>query len=249
MDWLGRLLAWLEPYLAYWLGLMEGGSLLGLGAAALAGVALGLSPVTYLFVPAVVGYAGSGKSVTRGRAAKLSLAFVLGVTTVYMALGALWGSIGLLLLDLLRSSLSLWYGIGAAALWLLGLRMMGLLSFNVPLTAPPDPATGGQRGALGAYLLGLPFGLVGCPSCEPIRLAVLTAVAATAHPLMGALAMLALGLGQGLILVAAGTYGGTLANLGRFARYRVTINRLLGLLLLVAAVYFTWRALGYLPLQ
>ncbi len=246
MDWVGRLLAWLEPWLAYWLGLMEGGSLLALGAAVLAGVALGLSPVTYLFMPAVVGYAGGSKGTTRRRAAGLGLAFVLGVTTVYMILGALWGSIGLLLLHLLGRLLWLWYGIGAVALLLMGLRMAGLLHFNVPLLRPPDPATG-RRSVLGAYLLGLPFGLAGCPSCEPIRLAVLTVVAASSQPLMGALAMLALGLGQGLILVAAGTYVGTLPNLKRFAGHRVAISRLLGLLLLMAAAYFAWRAFGYLP--
>lgn len=244
MDWLGRLLAWLEPWLAYWLHLMEGGSLLGLGAAALAGVALGLSPVTYLFMPAVVGYAG-GKGTTRKRAAGLSLAFVLGVTTVYMALGALWGSIGLLLLEALRGSLWLWYGLVAAALLVMGLRMVGLLRFDVPLLTPPDPATG-RRGLLGAYLLGLPFGLAGCPSCEPIRLAVLAAVAANTQPLMGALAMLAVGLGQGLILVAVGAYVGTLPNLKRFAGYRVAINRSLGLVLLLVAAYFAWRVVGYL---
>ncbi len=33
-DWMGRLLAWLEPWLAYWRELMAGGSLLALGAAA-----------------------------------------------------------------------------------------------------------------------------------------------------------------------------------------------------------------------
>ncbi len=110
-NWIGRLLAWLEPWLAYWLELMAGGSFLALGAAALAGVALGLSPVTYLFMPAVVGYAGAGGGASRRRAAKLSLAFVLGVTTVYVALGALWGSVGLLLLAALGSSLWLWYGL------------------------------------------------------------------------------------------------------------------------------------------
>jgi len=245
-DWIGRLLVWLEPWLAYLLGLMGEGSVLGLGAAALAGVALGLSPITYLFMPAVVGYAGGGEGTTRRRAAKLSLAFVLGVTTVYMALGALWGSIGQLLLALLGRSLWLWYGLGAAALLLMGLRMVGALRFNVPLLRPPGPAIGQQRGALGAYLLGLPFGLAGCPSCEPIRLAVLTAVAANTQPLMGALAMLAVGLGQGLILVAAGTYVGTLPSLKRFARHRVALTRLLGLLLLMAATYFAWRAIGYL---
>ena len=246
MDWVGRLLAWLEPWLAYWLGLMEGGSLLGLGAAVLAGVALGLSPVTYLFMPAVVGYAANGKSTSRRRAARLSLAFVLGVTTVYMILGVLWGSLGLLLLTLLGRLLWLWYGIGAVALLLMGLRMMGVLRFKAPLLRPPDPASG-QRGMLGAYLLGRPFGLAGCPSCEPIRLAVLTAVAASTQPLRGAHAMLALGLGQGLILVAAGTYVGTLSNLKRFAGHRMAINRLLGLLLLLAATFFALRAFRFLP--
>ena len=250
MDWVGRLLAWLEPWLAYWLGLMEGGSLLGLGAAALAGVALGLSPVTYLFMPAVVGYAAGDKSTTWRRAARLSLAFVLGVTTVYMMLGALWGSLGLLLLNLLGRLLWLWYGIGAIALLLMGLRMAGLLHFNVPnvpLLRPPDPATG-RRSTLGAYLLGLPFGLAGCPSCEPIRLAVLTAVAASTQPLIGALAMLALGLGQGVILMVAGTYIGSLSSLKRFAGHRMAINRLLGLLLLLAAGFFALRAFRFLPI-
>ena len=160
MDWIGRLLAWLEPWLVYWLGLMEGGSLLGLGAVALAGVALGSSPITHLFVPAVVGYAGGAKSITRRRAAGLSLAFVLGVSTVYMTLGALWGSIGLLLLHLLGRSLWLWYGICAAALLLMGLRMVGMLRFGVPLLRTPDPGVG-RRSVVGAYL---PWG---CPSGWP----------------------------------------------------------------------------------
>lgn len=248
MDWVGRLLVWLEPWFAYLLELMQRGPLLALGVAVLAGVALGLSPVTYLFVPAVVGYAGGSKSTTRRRAAGLSLAFVLGITTVYMMLGVLWGSIGLLLLDLLRRSLWLWYGIGAMALLLMGLRMVGLLYFSTPLLRSPDP-TIRRPGVLGAYLLGLTFGLTGCPSCEPIRLTVLVAVAASTQPLMGALAMFALGLGQGLILVVAGTYIGTLPSLKRFAGHRITINRLLGLLLLMAAAYFAWRTVGHLPIR
>jgi len=131
MDWVGKSLTWLEPWLAYLLGLMQQGPLLALGVAVLAGVALGLSPVTYLFVPAVVGYGGT-QSTTRRRAAGLSLAFVLGITTVYTMLGALWGSLGLLLLDMLRRWLWLWYGIGATALLLMGLRMVGLLYFSAP---------------------------------------------------------------------------------------------------------------------
>ena len=134
---------------------------------------------------------------------------------------------------------------------LMGLRMVGLLRLGWPralLPAPPDPATGQQRCFLSAYLLGLPFGLVaGCPGREPVRLAVLAAVAATTQPLMGALAMLALGLGQGLVLVAVGTYGGALPGLKAFSGRRVTVNRVLGLLVLVTATYLGWLAFGYLP--
>ncbi len=164
---------------------------------------------------------------------------------MYVALGALWGSVGLLLLAALGSSLWLWYGLGAVALLLMGLNLAGLLRLRLPFLKTPSPGNG-QRSALGAYLLGLPFGLAGCPSCEPVRLAVLTAVAANTQPLTGALAMLAVGLGQGLILVAAGTYVGTLPNLKRFAPYRVAINRSLALVLLLAAAYFAWRAFGSL---
>lgn len=249
MDWIGRLLAWLEPWLAYWLSLIEGGSLLGLCAAVVAGVALGLSPISYLFMPAVVGYGGGGNGTTRSRAAGLSLAFVLGVTTVYIVLGALWGGVGRLLLYLLGHSLWIWYGICAAALLLMGLRMVGLLRINVSLLRLPGRYRMRQQCSVtGAYLLGIPFGLAGCPSCEPIRLAVLTAAATSTRPLMGALAMLALGLGQGLILVTVGAYVGTLPNMKRFAGHRVVVNRLLGLLLLIAAAYFAWRAFVNLPI-
>ena len=44
----------------------------------------------------------------------------------------------------------------------------------------------------------------------------------------------------------AGTYVGTLLSLKRFVNHRMVINWLLGLLLLIAAAYFAWRALGYL---
>lgn len=234
---MSQLIAWLEP----WLDHLRAGSPLGMGVAVMAGVALGLSPATYPLVPVVVGYAGGGGRITRRRAALLSLAFVLGITTVYVVLGALWSGMGMLLLDLLGRSLSLWYGLGAAALWLMGARMVGLLRFNVPLLAPSNRVAG-RRGVLGAYLLGLPFGLAGCPSCAPVLLAVLIAAAASAQPAMGAAAMLAVGLGQGAVLVAAGTYGGTVTNLRRLADRRVLIERLLGVLLLLAAAYFTWQA-------
>ncbi|MCA1728157.1 MAG: sulfite exporter TauE/SafE family protein [Actinobacteria bacterium] len=210
-----------------------------------AGIALGLTPLTYPLVPVVVSYASGGKKSTKRRAFVLSSAFALGITTVYVVLGVLFGVLGLALLSLLNRSIGLWYGIAAPFLWIMGLRSLGLLSFAVPLRQRFDPE-GVRHGALGAYLLGLPFGLAGCPSCALILPSLLIAIAASGSPLVGALAMFALGVGQGLVLVAAGVLGGSLVRLSRLAPYRVAVERLLGVLLLVVAAYFTWRALLWL---
>ena len=58
--------------------------------------------------------------------------------------------------------------------------------------------------------------------------------------------MVALGLGQGLVLIAVGVFGSALVRLSRLAPYRVAVERLLGLMLLALAAYFTWRALLWL---
>lgn len=213
--------------------------------AAVAGVALGMTPATYPMVPVVVGYAAGGKKVSRRRAAALSAALALGMSTVYAVLGLLFGLSGLALLTLLNRSIWLWYGLLAPVLWVMGLRALGLLRFGVPVLSPPDPRRG-RRGLWGAYLLGLPLGLAGCPTCALILPSLLIAVAASGSPLAGSLIMFALGIGQGVVLVAAGTVGGTLAGLDRLAPYRVVVECAVGVLLLIVAAYFTWRALLWL---
>ena len=245
MDWIARVLTWLEPWLAGWVDLLEEGSPVGIIFTVAAGVALGLSPLTYPFVPVVVSYAAGDKKSTKRHAFILSSAFALGITTVYVVLGVLFGVLGLALLSLLNRSIGLWYGIAAPFLWIMGLRSLGLLSFAVPLRRRFDPE-GGRRGVLGAYLLGLPFGIVGCPSCALIMPSVLITIAASGSPLIGAVAMFALGLGQGLVLVAAGILGGAIVRLNKLAPYRVAVERLLGVALMVVAAYFTWRALLWL---
>ncbi len=206
---------------------------------------LGLTPATYPMVPAVVGYVAGQEKITRGRAAALGLAFALGVSTVYVILGFVFGVAGLALLTFLNRSIWLWYGLLAPVLWAMGLRSLGLLKFGVPLLPMPRPECK-HRGALGAYLVGLPFGLAGCPSCALVLPAVLTGVAASGNPFLGGLAMLGLGLGQGAVLVAAAAFGGGSLESGRLHRHRAAVEMGIGVLLVLTAAYFTWRALLYL---
>lgn len=244
MDWIARLLLWLEPYLARGLEMLENGSPLGILLALPAGVALGLSPLTYPLIPVVIGYAARGEPSVGERAA-LSVAFVLGITTVYTALGVAFGTVGLTLMSFLNRSIWLWFALVAPFLWIMGLRLVGFLRFGVPLLRTPDPETG-PRGLSGAYLLGLPFGLAGCPTCALILPSMLVAVAAGGDPVLGALTLFLLGFGQGVILVTAGTFAGSLPRLARLAPYRLAMEKVLGVALLLTAAYFTWRALIWL---
>lgn len=224
---------------------MESGSPLGWLLAMVAGLALGLTPASYPMVPAVIGYVAGERGLTRRRAAVLGIGFTLGMTTIYAIFGLIFGFMGLALLSLLNRSIWLPYALLAPALWAMGLRSLGLLSFSVPLL--PTPETSRYRQSfLGAYLLGIPFGLAGCPTCALILPSVLTAVAASGSPSLGTLAMTGLGLGQGAVLVAAAALGGGSLGSGWLYRYRAGVERGLGVILVLTAAYFTWRALIWL---
>lgn len=220
-----------------------------------AGVALGLSPLSYPLVVVVVGYVSADEKLSTGRAAALSGAFALGISTVYVTLGVLFGILGLALLTALNRSIWLWYALLAPVLWAMGLRTLGLLRFDSPLKyltplmrgpfapAPEEDHSPRRRGLLGAYLMGIPSGLAGCPSCALILPALLSAVAASGSPTLGAAALMMLGLGQGLVLVVAGTFGARLLASSRLAGFRRAVETALGLVLLLVAAYFSWRVL------
>ena len=209
----------------------------------MAGVLLGLSPATYPMVPAVVGYVAGEEKLTRGWAAKLGAAFALGMASIYAVLGLLFRLTGFALLSFLNRSIWLWYGLLAPILWVMGLRALGLLRFGVPMLSTRDVKRK-ERGLFGAYVLGIPFGLAGCPTCALILPSVLTAVAIGGNPVMGAMATLGLGLGQGAVLVAAASIGGSSSSSGWLYRYRGFVEK--GIVLVLTAAYFTWRVLLYL---
>lgn len=259
LDLIARVLLWLEPYLAWGLELLEDGSLAATLLAVPAGVALGLTPLSYPLVPVIVGYVSGETKPSRGRAAALSGAFVLGLCTVYVMLGILFGVAGLALLTALNRSIWLWYALLAPVMWVMGLRTLGLARFDFPLRhlrvllrgpfAPAHRVDDGEprrRGLLGAYLIGVPSGLAGCPSCALILPALLSAIAASGSPATGAVAMLMLSLGQGVVLVAAGTLGARLVTSSRLTDFRKAVEIALGLTLMLVAAYLTWRVLNWI---
>lgn len=204
------------------------GSALGFTTAFVAGVVSFLSPCVLPLVPAYVSYvAGQPLHIPQSRfggrhrmaAVMLSAFFVLGFSTVFVALGASATALGQLMLRY-RYEANL---VGGAIVILFGLLLLGLSRpmrwFEGDYRFHPRLA-GGHPAA--AYVLGLAFGFGWTPCIGPILGAILTVSAAQTSISSGValLAFYAGGLGVPFLLASLFTreLTGRLRKLGRAGR-------------------------------
>lgn len=185
-------------------------------AAAAGGFVSFLSPCVLPLVPAYLCYlagttyddlaerASADAALTR-KVTLMSLCFVLGFSTVFVALGASASLVN----ELIRPHLDVLARIAGVLIVVFGLHMTGLL--RIPFLyreARLKAATGNLR-APGAYLLGAAFGFGWTPCIGPI-LATILALAANEQSVLGGaslLAVYAMGLGIPFILAALAVRG------------------------------------------
>ena len=222
---------------------------IGVLTAFLAGVVSFLSPCVLPLVPGYVSYvAGSSLDDLRQEQAigrrlavlGLSLAFVLGFSSVFVALGASASAIGSLFLSY-RYEASY---IAGAIIIVFGLHMMGLLRFNwMNRDLRFMPQIPGGR-PFGAFLLGSAFAFGWTPCIGPLLGAVLTLSATTMGVSGGAilLSIYSMGLAVPFLLVAAFT-GRFTESAAKFRRIGRPLQRAAGgMLVLVGVLMVT----GYL---
>lgn len=217
-------------------------TLLGIGAAFLAGTISFLSPCVLPLIPGYVSYiAGQSAGATSAHEGKkgvlsatsLSLCFVLGFSTVFIILGASATALGRTLLAY-QYELNI---ISGAVVVLFGLFMLGIASSSIlqrdirlHLQIP-----GGRP--LSAYVLGLAFAFGWTPCIGPILGAILMTSAASATVLEGMtlLAIYSAGLGVPFLIAAMFTekLAGRLRAVGRIGR---RLNQGAGLVVVTVGV-------------
>jgi cytochrome c-type biogenesis protein len=182
---------------------------IGLLTALLAGAVSFLSPCVLPLVPGYLSYV-TGRSVEelqaqnshRERIAILltSFAFVLGFSTVFIALGASATAVGRLLLAYKQEA----NVVGGVIIIVFGLFMTGLLNLrwlNLDLRWVHRLQTGGG-GWVASYLLGLAFAFGWTPCIGPILGGILTVSASSAVSGIALLSVYSLGLGLPFLLAA-----------------------------------------------
>lgn len=156
------------------------------------------NPCVLAMVPLMMGYVAGQNARGVFRSFLLSLTFSIGLTVTFAILFmATWAAS-----SVLRASW--WTYIAAAVCLLMGLHLLGLLKFQIPAPQGIKPS---QRGFVGAFLLGLLFGLVSLPCAGPILMALLAVIPLKGAVFGGAL-LIAYSLGHcGLILVGGTSMG------------------------------------------
>jgi len=197
----------------------------------------GLSPCTLPTVVFITAYVSGEKVNSKKRGFILSLAFILGIAFMLSFLGIFAGLIGKII-----SNTQVLNYIIAAILLIMGLWLLKAFKFIPNYSfSKINPKRG--SGILGAFLLGIPFGIAASPCTLPITLSVLAYSAIKGSVFFGMLLMFIFAIGRSIPLLAVGTFTGLLKNLRIISRYQNKIERVAGITLILLAIYFVWESI------
>ncbi|WP_074255616.1 cytochrome c biogenesis CcdA family protein [Vannielia litorea] len=205
--------------------------------AAVGGLISFVSPCVLPIVPPYLAYMGGismdemdGPAASSGRRRVMVAAafFVLGLSTVFLLLGAAASAMGGLFLQNRE-----WFTMAAGAvIMVFGAHFLGI--FTLPFLNREARIDAGDRGgsALGAYVLGLAFAFGWTPCLGPILGAILSMAAMEGDVSRGAFLLAIYALGLGLPFLAVAAFFPRLKGLmGWMKRHMGQIERITGLLL------------------
>jgi thioredoxin:protein disulfide reductase len=203
-----------------------------------AGLLLTFTPCVLPMIPILSGIiVGEGRAVTRGRAALVSLAYVLGMAVTYTAIGIAAAFSGNLFSAALQNAWVL--GAFAAVFVGLALSMFGFYELRLPsswqarLTAASNRLGGGDWGAV--VLMGALSAAIVSPCVAAPLAGALLYIGQTRDVLLGGTALFSMAIGMGVPLVLVGVSEGVL--LPRSGQWMHAVRQFFGVLLLAVAIW------------
>jgi thiol:disulfide interchange protein DsbD len=220
-------------------GILASGNLLAVVAFFFgAGLLLTFTPCVLPMVPILSGIiVGEGRSASKGRAASLSIAYVLGMAVTYTAIGIAAALSGQMLSAALQSP---WVLTAFAAIFVaLALSMFGFYELQLPaafrsrLSDASQQLSGGHVGA--TALMGMLSAAIVSPCVAAPLAGALLYISQTRDVVLGGTALFAMAIGMGVPLIAVGVSEGAL--LPKTGHWMKSVRRFFGYLLLAVAIW------------
>ena len=164
-----------------------------------------------------------------------ALAFVLGFSAVFIALGASATLIGQFVADYLT-----WLSVVAGlVIVVMGLHFLGLLRLSILYREARVHVDKKPAGIIGAFVIGLAFAFGWTPCVGPVLAAILFVAGAEESAAKGALLLATYSIGMGVPFLLAAVFAGPFVKLmQRFSRHLGKIEKAMGGLLVVTGVLF-----------
>jgi cytochrome c-type biogenesis protein len=218
---------------------MQTRPILAYGAAYLGGVIATASPCILASIPLVIGFVGGYAEGNKKQAFLYSLSFVVGLALVMSILGAAAALMGTLFGQVGTS----WYFVVALILMVMGLHLAGVINLKLP--AASQKFLPQRTGLLGALILGMLFGLVLSPCASPVLAVILTLAAVQGKVVYGSSLLFAYAIGQGTLVILAGTFTGVINNFlqSRGTKVGAVLQQAAGCLIFFAGAYIFWQGI------
>jgi cytochrome c biogenesis protein CcdA len=206
------------------------------------GVLTASNPCVLAMIPLMMSFVAGRREEGTGvlRAFLYPLVFVAGLSIMFVVLGMIAALAG----TRFGGSSAVWNFIVAGVCLVMGLHLMGVLKFTIPMPFNIQPKT---QGVLGALLLGLLFGVVSTPCAVPILVVLLTYLAGsdTSVPYGGFL-LLVYALGHSVLILLAGTSMGIAKKIiesKQANRALDILRRVAGGLIVLVGAYFAYQGI------
>jgi cytochrome c biogenesis protein CcdA len=200
------------------------------------------NPCVLAMIPLMMSFVAGQKDLKVGplRAFLYSLVFVAGLAITFTLLGVVAALAGSLYGDVSK----VWNWIVASVCLVMGLHLMGVLKFTIPMPVKVQPKT---RGIVGAFIVGLLFGVVSAPCAAPILVVLLTYLAGSGSSVAyGAFLLLVYALGHSVLVLLAGTSMGIARKLiesKKVTRATDIMRRAAGGVIILVGAFFVYTAL------
>lgn len=214
---------------------------IAIGASVLWGVlSILLSPCHLASIPLVIGFIDQQNSVSTKRAFALSLLFSIGILITIALIGIVTAQAGRVMGDVGRWG---YYAV-AAIFFAVGLILLDVIPFTF---SSPQQIQMQRKGLIGAFLLGLIFGVALGP-CTFAYMAPMLAVTfkmAATNWLYGAFLLLMYGVGHCGVIVAAGTSFEWIEHYLRWnerSKGTVVVRKICGILVIAGGLWLLYTA-------